>query len=80
MATKKALTATKRFGKKTYRKVACSKTKLGATQKAKTARKSGKAARVVKNPNGGYCLYTAGKKKAAVGKRKTVRRRRTRKK
>lgn len=79
-STKKALSATKKFGKKTYKKVACSKTKLAANAKAKAARKAGKAARVVKNPTGGYCLFTAGtKRKTAVSKAKTRRRKRTKK-
>jgi len=79
MATKK-LTATKKFGNKSYKRTSCSKTKLGATQKAKSARKAGKAARVVKNPAGGYCLYTAASKKKVAAKVARPRRRKTSKK
>lgn len=61
------LTKTKKFAGKTYTKKACSKTKAGATAMAKRARKSGKAARVVKNPStGSYCLYTRGAAKKKV--------------
>lgn len=81
---KASLPARKKIGKKTYTKVSCSKLKSGATSKAKAARKAGKAARVLKNPAGGYCLFTAASKRkpaakvAAVGRRK--RRRTTRRK
>ncbi len=74
-STKKALSATKKFGRKIYKKVACSKSKLAANAKAKAARKSGKAARVVKNPTGGYCLFTASsKRKPSVARPKSRRR------
>ena len=82
-SAKASLPARKKFGKKVYTKLSCSKTKAAATAKAKSARKAGKAARVLKNPSGGYCLFTAASKRkpaakvAAVGRR---RRRTTRKK
>lgn len=83
VATKAAPPARKKFGKKTYTKVACSKTKTAANAKAKSLRKAGKAARVVKNPLGGACVYAASSKRkvtkvAAVGKprrRRVVKRR-----
>lgn len=75
---KAALPARKKFGKKTYTKVACSKTKTAANAKAKAARKAGKAARVVKNPAGGHCVFTASSKRKAVKKAAVGRTRRRR--
>lgn len=76
---KKSLPLLKKFGKKTYKKEACSKLKSGATKKAKSLRASGKKARVVKNPAGGYCVFAAGSasKKVAGTKRRTSPKRRT---
>ncbi len=71
------LPAKKKFGKRTLTKVACAKTKAAANSKAKSLRKAGKAARVVKNPAGGACVYSGAKKSTA--KRKTTIRRRSRK-
>ncbi len=82
-SAKASLPARKKIGTKTYTKVACSTFRFAATSKAKAARKAGKAARVLKNPSGGYCVFTAASKckpaakVAAVGRR---RRRTTRKK
>ncbi len=76
----KSLTKTKKFGKKTYKKTACSLLKLVINMKAKNVRKTGRKARVVKNPAGGYCLFTAGaarKAKVAGTKRRVVRRKKS---
>jgi hypothetical protein len=70
------LPATKKIGKKTYTKSSCAKTKVAANSKAKAARKSGKAARVVKNPAGGYCLFTAGRKRKKVSSKRRASKRR----
>ena len=61
---KAGLTATKKFAGKTYKKSSCSRLKSAADKTAKNARAKGKAARVVKNPNGGYCVYTRGRASA----------------
>lgn len=75
---KASLPARKKIGKKTYTKVACSKLKSALTSKAKAARKAGKAARVLKNPSGGHCLFTAASKRKPVAKVAAVGRRRRR--
>jgi len=54
------LAKTKKFAGKTYTKSSCAKLKTAATKVAKAARAKGKAARVVKNPAGGYCVFTRG--------------------
>jgi len=54
------LTKTKKFAGKTYTKSSCAKLKTAATKVAKAARAKGKNARVVKNPLGGFCVYTRG--------------------
>ncbi len=79
-APKKTLNKTKKFGKKIYKKTDCSKTKSELTTKAKNVRKVGRKARVVKNPAGGWCLFTAGtakKAKVAGRKRRVVRRKKS---
>ncbi len=71
MATKKTSTRrksakvsglpkSKKFGGKTYTKKGCSRLKTEAKKRAKTLRGQGKNARVVKNPKGGYCVYSRG--------------------
>lgn len=57
---KKPLPKTKQIGNKTYTKSSCSRLKSAATKAAKTARAKGKRARVLKNPVGGYCVFTRG--------------------
>lgn len=52
------LAKTKKFAGKTYTKTACSTTVTDARKKADSVRKAGGAARVVKNPKGGACVYT----------------------
>lgn len=52
------LAKTKKFAGKTYTKTACSTTVTEARKKAVSVRASGGAARVVKNPKGGACVYT----------------------
>lgn len=54
------LPKTKKFGGKTYTKSSCSKLKSAAKKTADNIRSRGKNARVVKNPAGGYCIYTRG--------------------
>jgi len=61
---KKSLPQSKKFGGKVYKKAACSRLKSGATKTAKAARAKGKAARVVKNPAGGFCVFTRGAARA----------------
>ena len=67
MATKKkgskGLTKTKTIGGKRFTKSTCSSTKTGANSAAKRIRGKGKTARVVKNPTGGYCVYSGAKSK-----------------
>lgn len=74
--------ATKKIGKRIYKKVACAKTKTEAKAIAKKLRAAGKAARVVSSKSAGICknaVYSAtSKRKASVSgaKRKTTRRKR----
>lgn len=48
--------------KRTYKKVACSKTKAEAKKKQATMHKKGLTASVRKTSSG-YCVFSAGKKK-----------------
>ena len=56
-----ALPARKEFGGKGYTKKACSRLKTAAKKTADSARASGKLARIVSNPAGGYCVYVRSK-------------------
>jgi hypothetical protein len=60
---KKSLGATLRAFGKTWTKKACSKTKGAATKSANASKRAGRSAMVKKNPAGGYCVFTRGKKK-----------------
>lgn len=61
----KGLPKTKKFGGKTYTKSTCGKTKTAAKATAKRVRKSGKNARVVKDPKTGrHCVFTRGRAKS----------------
>lgn len=62
-AKKKALPASKNFGGRTYKKSSCTRLKSDAKKKAEGLRGKGKCARVLKNPTGGYCVFTSPKKK-----------------
>ncbi len=73
-----ATAATRKFGKKVYKKVSCSKTKTAAKAVAKKLRAQGKKARVVSSKNSTGCkhaVYSTGAA-ASVGKKRRVRRRR----
>lgn len=72
--------ATKKIGKRIYKKVSCAKTKTAAKSIAKKLRADGKAARVVSTKAAGTCKHavyaSTAKKRASVGrKRKTIRKR-----
>lgn len=80
-ATASTAAATKKIGKRIYKKVSCAKTKTAAKSIAKKLRAAGKAARVVSSKTAGSCKHavystTAKKRKASVSgrKRRTVKR------
>ena len=58
---KVTLKKTRKFGKKRFSKKSSHSKKTNANKAAKSARKSGKLARIVKTKSHGYTVYTHGK-------------------
>lgn len=49
-----------------YKKVSCHGTKTAAKKKQGAMHKKGQTAQLRKNPDGGWCVFSAGKSKAAI--------------